>query len=401
MSSSIINKYSVVNAAGFRLRFRRLILPAVLVVLMLNPATRQLILSVLSDAFWQVSVFVAFTLVLYHFIGAFLSRHWDHSYIWQNPVAQVGFASVMGVLPGCGGAIIVITQFVAGRISFGAVVAVLTATMGDAAFLLLAAQPSTGAGIMCLGVVVATVVGLIVHCVHGEHFLRLKTVSVASRKKGCALDLSERQLGVLSANRLQGLLWQFFLLPGIIVAVLLALQLDVATQLRLSDDIIAGIGASMALLLIILWSLSAEVSDFRTLVAEDDKWQHQSIFQKVALDTNFITSWVIIAFVVFELLNFYGYFNLSSLFTATSYWLPMLAVLVGIIPGCGPQIITTTLYLNGHIPLSAQLGNAISNDGDALFPALAFSPKVALVATVYTSIPALVIAYGYFWLFEA
>ena len=80
--------------------------------------------------------------------------------------------------------------------------------------------------------------------------------------------------------------------------------------------------------------------------------------------------------------------------------MPLMGVLVGMIPGCGPQIITTSLYLSGVIPLSAQIGNAISNDGDALFPAIALSPRVALVATFYSAIPALLMAYGYFWLFE-
>ena len=41
----------------------------------------------------------------------------------------------------------------------------------------------------------------------------------------------------------------------------------------------------------------------------------------------------------------------------------------------------TTLYVNGVIPFSAQLANAISNDGDALFPAIAIAPKAAILAT--------------------
>ena len=49
---------------------------------------------------------------------------------------------------------------------------------------------------------------------------------------------------------------------------------------------------------------------------------------------------------------------------------------------CGPQIMFTTLYLSGGFPLSAQFGNAIPNDGDALFPAIAIAPKAALVATL-------------------
>ena len=49
------------------------------------------------------------------------------------------------------GAIVVVTQYIQGRISFGSLVAVLTATMGDAAFLLLATEPFTGLFIFALG----------------------------------------------------------------------------------------------------------------------------------------------------------------------------------------------------------------------------------------------------------
>ena len=79
---------------------------------------------------------------------------------------------------------------------------------------------------------------------------------------------------------------------------------------------------------------------------------------------------------------------------------PLLAVLVGFLPGCGPQVVITSLYLAGLIPLSAQLGNAISNDGDALFPALALAPKAALLATLYSAVPALIIAYLWYCLVE-
>lgn len=68
------------------------------------------------------------------------------------------------------------------------------------------------------------------------------------------------------------------------------------------------------------------------------------------------------------------------------------------LPGCGPQIIVTTLYIQGIIPFSALTANAISNDGDALFPAIAMAPKAAVIATVYTSIPALAVGYGLYFL---
>jgi hypothetical protein len=77
---------------------------------------------------------------------------------------------------------------------------------------------------------------------------------------------------------------------------------------------------------------------------------------------------------------------------------PLIAVLIGFLPGCGPQIIVTGLYLTGAIPMAALLGNAISNDGDALFPAIALAPRAAIVATLYTGIPALIVAYATFFL---
>ena len=59
-----------------------------------------------------------------------------------------------------------------------------------------------------------------------------------------------------------------------------------------------------------------------------------------------------------------------------------------------------TFYLNGFIPFSAEIGNAISNDGDALFPAIALAPKAAIIATLYSAIPAILVAYGYMYFFE-
>ena len=79
---------------------------------------------------------------------------------------------------------------------------------------------------------------------------------------------------------------------------------------------------------------------------------------------------------------------------------PLIAILFGFLPGCGPQIVVATFYLNGYIPLSAELGNAISNDGDALFPAIALAPKAAILATIYSAFPAIIVAYTYLVIFE-
>jgi hypothetical protein len=120
----------------------------------------------------------------------------------------------------------------------------------------------------------------------------------------------------------------------------------------------------------------------------------------VLQDTSFVTTWVVLAYLLFGLGVFVTGLDLGALFQAWTPLLPLVAILIGLLPGCGPQIVVTSLYLAGAVPFSAQLGNAISNDGDALFPAMALAPKAALLATFYSAIPALIVAYGYYGIWE-
>ena len=76
----------------------------------------------------------------------------------------------------------------------------------------------------------------------------------------------------------------------------------------------------------------------------------------------------------------------------------LIGVAVGIIPGCGPQIIFVSLYLKGMFPFAALLANAISQDGDALFPLIALDRKAAFWSTVINTVIALAIGLGAFYL---
>ena len=396
---NVRRKYLSSSLSWAKPEHRRMLLPALLIVLMAQADTRELVISVLSDAFWQVSVFVAATLAVYHLVANTILKSNKLSKIKSLPAGQVLFASLLGAIPGCGGAIIVITQYVSGSMSFGAVVAVLTATMGDAAFLLLASEPVTGLGVISLTMVIGVISGLVVDRIHDKDFLR-PTVEQNKYHNCCGNNSDTAPSEVSSVVKLQGKLWRLLIIPGAIIGLMAAAQFDFSSLSKSFEINLQLAGAVLAIGFITLWATTAEVSNFETLVAEDKKRDDSLIFQKVALDTNFVTSWVVLAFVSFELLIHYTQFDLAQMFSFMPAVAPLAGVLIGMIPGCGPQIITTSLYLAGSIPLSAQIGNAISNDGDALFPAIALSPKVAIWATLYSAVPALLAAYSYFWFFE-
>jgi hypothetical protein len=109
---------------------------------------------------------------------------------------------------------------------------------------------------------------------------------------------------------------------------------------------------------------------------------------------------VVFAFVGYELAVAASGLNIGAALGIWAPLVPLAAIVLGLIPGCGPPIVVTSLYLSGAVPFSAQLGNAIANDGDALFPAIAVAPKAALMATLYSAIPALLVAYAWLWLVE-
>lgn len=367
---------------------KRLLLPLFLLVCLAVPSLREITITALSDAFFQVSVFVAATLLIYYYAIEHIPQL-EMSYLSaKSKSLEVLFASVLGALPGCGGAIIVVTQYTKGQASFGAIVAVLTATMGDAAFLLLATRPTEGLTIMAIGLVVGTLCGLIVNAIHKPDFLRPS----AQEQK--------HQVKVLPTKiiKISKPVWMFAIIPSLIIAFLIAFNVDFNQFGQYTSTGISLFGAAMALFTVVIWAYSSKGETYKEITSEDDECNPPSKLIKVLQDTHFVTAWVVASFMLFEILVSVVGLDLKTWFMHYAYLAPLIAVVIGFLPGCGPQIIVTTLYIQGIIPFSALAANAISNDGDALFPAIAMAPKAAVIATLYTSIPALVVGYGLYFL---
>jgi len=369
---------------------KRLLLPLFILTCLVIPQLREITMTALSDAFFQVSVFVAATLLIYYYAIEHLPQL-ELSYLSaKSPVLEISFAAILGALPGCGGAIIVVTQFTKGQASFGAIVAVLTATMGDAAFLLLATRPTEGLLIMGIGLVVGTFSGLLVNTIHKKDFLR---PTVQEQK---------HQIKILSTNiiKISKPVWMVAIIPSLIIAFLIAFNVDFSQFGSNTSTVITLFGALMALFIVSIWALSSRGESYQEVTSEDDACHPPSKIIKVLQDTHFVTAWVVASFMLFEILVNIAGLDLKTWFVHYAYLAPLIAVLIGFLPGCGPQIIVTTLYIQGIIPFSALAGNAISNDGDALFPAIAMAPKAAVIATLYTSIPALIVGYGLYFFAE-
>lgn len=343
----------------------RLIFTLILVLVTLNSGELGQITRIsIYDAYTQVSVFVAVTLLLFfgleYFLKFDISNFLKNGGIWQVPTA-----SVLGALPGCGGAVVAITAFARGNITLGSMVGALIATMGDAAFLLIAKEPLTYLKVITISTSAAIIFGWLVDRFHpGELY---------------NLDINKIQLKIIGRLRKRDIVYMILIIPGLILGLLQLMQISTSHY-----SLLIYIGIAGALASTITWAMSP-------VNAVTDHSDHP--FSRTTEETSFVTVWVITAYLAYEYSFVYLGLNLDSIVDSAIIIIPLLAILIGFIPGCGPQIIITTLYINGVIPFAALIGNSISNDGDALFPAIALTPRMAIIATLYSAIPALIISY--------
>ena len=359
------------------LRLSKIILFSCMMLLIAFEQTRELFLSSASDAYIAVSTFVGATLLVFVFLE---KRNFNlQNYIQKNQKLEIPISSFLGAIPGCGGAIMVMSLFTRGVVSFGAVLAALISTMGDAAFLLLATKPQAALIILPVTFCTGIISGYLV-----------KPFTKNFLQKKINRDFLVNELPKNKTSNKFYLVLFLFLIPGLALGIMNAFNIE--TSYLISDfDIIQFFSFILALYCVFLWVLNP-LTDIQMASI------HENSFRKVVDTTCFVTVWVIISFVIYELINIS---TQGAIFESLKYFgpfVPLMAIIIGFIPGCGPQIMITSMYVSGQIPMSAQIGNSISNDGDALFPAIAISAKAAIIATLYSAIPAIFIAYLWFYL---
>jgi hypothetical protein len=355
-------------------RPRRLVVALVLLAFALMPgAFGAVTRAMMVDAYVQVSAFVAATLLLFYGservfrfnIGTALNAaRW----------AQVPLAALMGATPGCGGAVVVVAAYSSGNVSFGAVVATLTATMGDAAFLLIATRPEAAAIVLPLSFAVGIMSGWLIDG------LRLAPMTAGHTGTAGGIPLIGRL-------RRRDLAFITVAVPGLAMGITQMSGADI--EAIFGESTVAAVGLAGTAIGLGIWATSPLMAMTNSADAP---------LTRIAEETSFISVWVIGAYLAYEYLAAFGGLDLEALFATVAPLLPLIGVLIGFVPGCGPQVLVTTLYINGVIPFSALMGNAISNDGDALFPAIAVDPRAAFLATLYSAVPAVIVAYGFFFL---
>ena len=376
----------------------------------------------MRDAFLAVTVFVAAMVLLFSWLqyvtaGRFVD--WIRSKTKLQPI----IGALMGLTPGCGGAIVMMPLYARGYVSYGTVVATLIATLGDSAFVLIGgaiANPDL-IGPVLLVHLISFIVGVVWGI--GIDFMRITPGSPLGRfgpeiEEEITQNISEEKYDVrdeLPREEPDGfsyrivhqgyLIWWAVTLVGLVFAILLLYwgAIDGGPSLDLDDGglnldpttmggFISWVGLLGTLLSVAIFLGQRSIFGDDTEASIGDKLDSfKETTIHAASETSFVTFWVLIAYFVFEFSMLFGGIDESSLVAyGAGVGAIFVAALVGVIPGCGPQIIIMTSYVEGILGFPGLVSNAISQDGDALFPLLVRHRAASLWATLHTALPAII-----------
>ena len=376
----------------------------------------EIVVVSMRDAFLAVTVFVAAMVFLFSWLQYATSGRFVE-YIRSKKKLQPVIGALMGLTPGCGGAIVMMPMYARGYVTYGTVLATLIATLGDSAFVLIGAAITDSSfvapllAVHAISFVAGVSWGYLVDMTgttphqplgrFGPTFGQAKPDEETVNESPLD-DLSREEPGGLGYKILhQGyLIWWTVTLIGLVFAILLLVWsgqdpyygLELSFNPTTMDGFITWIGLIGTSLSIILYFAQKNWIGDDTEATIGDKL-HSMRETKIhsASETAFVTFWVMIAYLAFE---FGMLFSGISEQDMSNYGDGLIAVLaasfIGLIPGCGPQIIAITAYTKDIISFPALAANAISQDGDALFPLLVRHKAASLWATIHTTIPAII-----------
>jgi hypothetical protein len=338
------------------------------------------ITTLLLDAWTVIGSFVAASLLVARVVGS-LADGRAVGLLGRRGVGPLGGAA-LGTIPGCGGAIAVVSLYGRGTVRFGTVLAALVATAGDSAFVLLAVAPDVALLTYGIASLTAVVLGVAV-TEFGLVSDRLERVgravggtTNALEADGGAAQRRERTLaGVLRTGAVAG--WWLAAAVGLAVGLHRMVAGGVA---RLPvpglpvgvPTLAATVGVALSVGLAVLPGAALPGGRLRSVVGV------------AAAESAPIVVWVVLALG--------GYRALAATVEVGTLAIgacpgAVTGGLLGAVPGCGVHVGVVTAYAEGALPLSAVVANAISQDGDALFALLAVDRTAAVVATVYTAVP--------------
>ena len=327
----------------------------------------------------------------------------------KTKFGQVVFGALLGSIPGCMGGFATVSLYTHRMFSFGTLTAMMIASSGDEAFVMLAMIPDQALILFAVLFVLAVIVGVAVDFIHDRIHSRRCTRHDHSE---CGVDTACHDGYVVhegQGKRHYG--WKRMLMfagLAVFIAALASGNLShdhsaheheghvhtEACEHHHHDDEASSHGIDLlsedwmnilfaGLSIIVLFVLIFASDHF----VEGHLWNH--IIRK-HLPTIFAWTFGVLLVLGFTL----QYVEIDQWISDNTALMIVLATLIGIIPESGPHLIFVTMFASGVVPFPVLLASSISQDGHASIPLLAESRKSFAWAKLINCGVALAAGYG-------
>ena len=355
----------------------------------------------------------------------------------KTKIGQVVIAALLGSVPGCMGGFATVSLYTHRMFSFGALVAMMIASSGDEAFVMLAMIPEQALILFVILFIIAIVVGIVTDLIHGRAHAKEcdkhdhEDCGVHTDCDGYEVHKHEehdkkRHFGWKRITMLVGLaLFIAALGTGrlghdheahaghnhtqeceqIATGEALAMTCEGHdhghehgcehghehgcehghehghTINLLSEEWMNVLFASLSVIMLVVLVFASDH------FVEEHLWGH---IVKKHLPSIF--AWTFGVLLVLGIVL--HYVDIDSWISDNTALMILLATLIGIIPESGPHMIFVTLFAAGVVPFPVLLASSISQDGHASIPLLAESKKSFAMAKLINCIVALAAGYA-------
>ena len=308
----------------------------------------------------------------------------------KTKAGQVIIGALLGSIPGCMGGFATVSLYTHRIFSFGALVAMMIASSGDEAFVMLAMIPEQALILFVLLFVIAVIVGFIVDLIY-------KPKQVSAHEFPEHDECHSEHIATTGDPAKVNFGWK-----RIVMLIGLALFIAALAAGQLGHDHSAhgecachhdhGINLLDEQWMNILFA-GLSVIVLVVLVFASDHFVEEHIWSHIVRKhLPVIFAWT------FGVLLVLGiglqYVEIDKWISSNTALMILLATLIGIIPESGPHMIFVTLFATGVVPFPVLLASSISQDGHASIPLLAESKRSFLWAKIINCAVALIAGYA-------
>jgi Protein of unknown function (DUF2899). len=335
-----------------------------------------------------ITTFVLGMMMVIEYINTQTRGLWSKK-LQKSPWIQILLGAIMGVIPGCLGTFTMVSLYVHRVVTFPAMVTTMIATTGDESFFMFSLFPKDALLITSILFVLSIMVGFILQFTVKNKFIGLKN------EVGFPLhhdDECHHHNGTkIIAENLHYLTFTRALLIIGCISVLLLVISGVLDGTHELNDLMGGSAAELhehihegadghghehggeadwiRITLIVVFSVILYiVFTAKEHFLQEHLWEHVI---KVHLPKIFL--WTLGVIVALTILN--HYVDMNTWITNNQFITLLIAILLGIIPQSGPNLIFVILFANGSLPISILLASSAVQNGHGSLPLLAESRK--------------------------